>query len=345
MQSPSIRSLLLNVVGTLLLLTGASLGHAQDRPLTPEQQEKQRAANAECFACHSEEGVKHPPKEGLDLKKLRTLQQSPEHFYAADHQKLLCTKCHNEGYDEHPHAADAKDSTSTCTDCHSKKANLIEKQFEQSVHADLADKITCPTCHDPHLMRVASKQTDAARIVAQDNRVCLGCHDSDDQFAKFAPEKKVRPLIDDIHAWLPNTRAHWKAVRCVECHTPEVAAGEMLSHQILSKEKAEKECVACHSASSALKVRLYRHLVKEEQERLGFANSVILATSYVPGATRHPLLDKLVLGAFAAMLLGLLAHGLGRFLTRGKHRTEEKNHGEQRDADSGNNGKNGDRHG
>ena len=29
-------------------------------------------------------------------------------------------------------------------------------------------------------------------------------------------------------------------------------------------------------------------------------------------------LDTLVLGAFAAMLLGLLAHGLGRFLTRGK---------------------------
>ena len=310
----------LATVAVWLALAIPALALAQDRPLPPEQQEKQRRANGECFACHSAEGMKALPKAGLDIARLRGLLQHPEVFGQSDHQRLLCTKCHNEGYDEHPHASDAKDSTSTCTDCHSKKANLIEAQFEKSVHADLADKITCPTCHNPHTMRVAHKQTDPARIVAQDNRVCLDCHDSDDRFARFAPEKKTRPLIDDIHAWLPNTRLHWKAVRCVECHTPEVAAGEMLSHQILSKDRAEKDCLACHSASSTLKTRLYRHLVKEEQQRLGFANSVILATSYVPGATRHPLLDKLVLGAFAAMLIGLLAHGLGRFLTRGKRR-------------------------
>ncbi len=323
---------------------------AQERPLTPEQQEKVRQANAECFSCHSAEGLKAPPRDGLDLKKLRGLLQHPEVFGQSDHQRLACTKCHNEGYDEHPHAADARDMTSTCTDCHSKKASLIEKEFEKSVHAELADKITCPTCHNPHLMRVADKQSDPARIVAQDNRICLGCHDSDEQFAKFAPEKKQRPPIDDLHAWLPNTRLHWKAVRCVECHTPEVAAGDMLSHQILAKDKAEKDCLTCHSASSTLKTRLYRHLVKEEQQRLGFANSVILATSYVPGATRHPLLDTLVLGAFAAMLLGLLAHGLGRYLTRGKHRPEEtpaaeeqsEPHADSRDAGPG---QNGDRHG
>jgi len=49
------------------------------------------------------------------------------------------------------------------------------------------------------------------------------------------------------------------------------------------------------------------------------------------------LLDTLVLGAFAAMLLGLLAHGLGRFLTRGKR---PKN-AQKPNADPG---QNGDRH-
>ena len=82
----------------------------------------------------------------------------------------------------------------------------------------------------------------------------------------------------------------------------------------------------------------YRHLAKEEQQRLGFANSVILATSYVPGATRHPLLDTLVLGAFAAMILGLLAHGLGRFLTRGKRRSEPAPTTEKNDPGTGTNG-------
>ena len=293
---------------------------AQDKPapaLTPEQIEKIAKANNACLACHSEAGIAHPPKEGLDLKKLRGLLKDPESFKGSDHQRLACTKCHNEGYDDHPHAANAKESTSTCTDCHDKKARIIEKQFDQSVHAkNLSDKISCPTCHNPHVMRVADKLIDPHKIVAQDNRVCLSCHDSDEKFAKFAPEKKSRPLIDDIHDWLPNTRLHWKNVRCVECHTPAVAAGEMISHEILNKDKAEKKCLACHGASSTLKSRLYRHLAKEEQERLGFANSIILSKSYVLGTTRHPVLDSLILMAFGAMFLGLLAHGIGRIIAR-----------------------------
>ena len=126
--------------------------------------------------------------------------------------------------------------------------------------------------------------------------------------------------------------------RSVDCNTTEVAAGEMISHEVVGRDRAQRDCVACHSASSTLKTRLYRHLAKEEQQRLGFANSVILATSYVPGATRHPLLDTLVLGAFAAMILGLLAHGLGRFLTRGKRRSEPAPTTEKNDPGTGTNG-------
>ncbi len=317
------------VVATgLLLLAGVALPvYAQDQPaiVAPEQLEKNHHANDECFACHSEQGLKKPPRDGLDVQKLRALLQDPKVFYNSDHQRLTCVKCHNEGYGEFPHAVDAKDSTTTCTDCHSKKAEVIEKQFDLSVHAkNLSDKFTCTTCHDPHLMRVAAKLVDPRKIVAQDNRVCLGCHDSDEKFAKFAPEKKSRPLIDDIHDWLPNTRLHWKAVRCVECHTPAVAAGETISHQIVNKEKAERNCVACHSSNSMLKARLYRHLVSSEEERLGFANSIILANTYVLGATRNPLLDTLVMIAFGAMLLGLLAHGIGRIIT-GIVRRRKKN--------------------
>ena len=314
-----IRSLVSVVVCALFLGALPSLSQAQDAAASSKQADKVRQANAECFACHSPAGVQKPPKEGLDLAKLRTLIKHPEAFEQSDHQRQLCTKCHNEGYDEHPHEADAKDNTSTCTDCHSKKADLIEKQFEKSVHANLGEAMSCTSCHDPHVMRIADKQNDPARIVAQDNQVCLACHDSDEKFARFAPDKKQRPKIDDIHSWLPNTRLHWKAVRCVECHTPEVGAKDMLSHQILSKDKAERNCFACHGANSTLNTRLYRHLSSEEQHRFGFANSVILSNSYVVGTTRHPLLDSLVLASFAAMLLGLLAHGFGRFVTRQKH--------------------------
>uniref|UniRef100_UPI002638E582 cytochrome c3 family protein n=1 Tax=Propionivibrio sp. TaxID=2212460 RepID=UPI002638E582 len=288
------------LVATLLHLAFLSVpALAQDKPaavITPDQLEKIRIGNNECFACHSADGIAHPPKQGMDLKLLRGLVRDANAFYGSDHQRLACTKCHNEGYDEHPHAADAKDMTTTCSDCHDKTATLVGKQFDKSVHAkNLADKFTCATCHDPHLMRLAAKLGDPQKIVAQDNRVCLSCHDSDDKFAKFAPDKKIRPRIDDLHDWLPNTRAHWKAVRCVECHTPAVAAGEPISHEILNKDKAEKKCLACHSANSSLNTRLYRHLAKEEHQRLGFANSVILSNSYVLGATRHPLIDTLLM--------------------------------------------------
>ena len=100
-------------------------------------------------------------------------------------------------------------------------------------------------------------------------------------------------------------------MRCVECHTP---AGKSLSHEILAKDRAERQCVACHSQDSALKTRLYRHLQKEENERLGFFNSIILTHAYVLGATRNPLLDAIVGGLFALTLLGILVHAAGRVL-------------------------------
>ena len=328
MPSSPITRMALVALWSLFLMTGSAVSSAQEKtalPTTPPIPEKTRLANQECFACHSEEGMKNlPVKEGIDTVKLKGLLQNPEHYYTADHQRQLCTKCHSEGYDDFPHAADAKESTGTCSDCHSKKATKIEKQFDKSVHAELSDKITCTTCHNPHVMRLSDKQADVSKTVAQDNRVCMSCHDSEEKFAKFAPDKKKRPPIDDLHDWLPNARQHWKAVRCVECHTPAVGEGEPLSHEILSKEKAEKKCLTCHSANSTLKTRLYRHLAKEEKEKYGFAHSVILAKSYVLGATRHPLLDTLVLGAFGAMILGLLAHGLGRIIARNLRR--KKNH-------------------
>lgn len=293
---------------------------AQDKSatrLTPEQQEKVAKVNSECLACHSPAGFEHPPQEGLDLKALRAFLKDPEAFKGSDHRQLACTKCHNDGYEDFPHAEDAKDSTTSCPDCHAKISTIIEAQFDLSVHAkNLSDTFTCTTCHDPHVMRLATNMTDAHKIVAQDNHVCLSCHDSDEKFAKFAPEKQSRPPIDDLHSWLPNTRLHWKSVRCVECHTAAVPEGQPISHEIFDKEKAEKKCLTCHSANSSLKTRLYRHLITEEQQRLGFANSVILSNSYVLGVTRHPLIDTLILLAFGAMFAGLLVHGLARLLSR-----------------------------
>jgi predicted CXXCH cytochrome family protein len=221
--------------------------------------------------------------------------------------------CHNEGYDAYPHAEDGKDMTSVCADCHWRKTRVIEAEYEQSVHAKhLIDRITCLTCHDPHTVRTARQVVEPRKIVAQDNRVCLGCHDSDFTFAQYAPEQKSRPDIDEVHQWLPNARRHWKAVRCIECHTR--TEREMVSHKILDKSQANKKCVLCHSANSELLHTLYRHLAQEEQRKYGFLNSVILGNSYVISATRHPTLDSIILALIKLTVAGVLLHGLLRYV-------------------------------
>ncbi|MBS0345939.1 MAG: hypothetical protein JSR69_05700 [Proteobacteria bacterium] len=313
---------LCSALALLVMLTATAF--ADDPPPTPEDLTKIKTANAECLSCHSEAGLKKLPKEGLDVKKLRNYLVDLDTYTGSDHGQMACSKCHGDGYDKHPHAAKAKEGLSECQDCHARKAMRIERQFDKSVHAEnLSDSFTCATCHDAHVMTLASKLRDPHKIVAQDNKICLDCHDSDLAFAKIAPEKKKRPPIDEIHSWLPNTRLHWQAVRCIECHTP-TEDKLSLSHEIQNKDKAEKKCATCHSANTSLNARLYRHLAKEEQNKYGFLNSVILSNSYVVGATRNPSIDWIVIGLFVATVLGVIGHGLVRIITTRMRRS--KNH-------------------
>ena len=312
------------VVHLLIGSWGLSAFASSDATIDTATIEKNRKANEACYTCHSAAGISKPPRADIDMSKLKDSRLEPGIFNPSDHGVMDCHQCHSQGYDDFPHSVTGMNETSPCTECHAAKALRLEPQFNASVHAKntgLKEKFTCDTCHNAHVNIVAHRLKDPSKIVAQDNHGCLECHNSDTTFAKFAPDvektpgqKKKRPDIDELHKWLPNTKAHWNAVRCVECHTPAVAANKMLSHEILDKEKAEKKCVSCHSANSSLKTRLYRHMVKDEQQKYGFTNSVMLSNSYVIGATRHPLLDAIVVGLVALTLFGVLAHGAIRIL-------------------------------
>lgn len=348
------------IVVLLLLVGGWGLPvfAASDAPVDQTTVEMNRKANEACYACHSAAGIKKPPKADIDLSKLKESRLEPDVFNPSDHGVMDCRQCHAKNhYTDYPHAEAGKASTSPCTECHAAKSLRIEPQFNASAHArnkiaapfdlekeglpqfnasvhaknkGVKEKFTCNTCHNAHVNVVQKRLRDPRKIVAQDNHGCLECHNSDTIFGKFAPDnektpgtRKKRPDIDEIHTWLPNAKAHWDAVRCIECHTPEVAEGKMLSHEILDKERAEKKCVSCHSANSTLKVRLYRHMVKEEQQKYGFTNSVMLSTSYIIGATRHPLLDSTIIALAIATLLGVLVHGAIRIVMTLRRKKEE----------------------
>lgn len=311
------------VLTALLLLAGA----VQAAESSPELLAKVAKANAECLACHSAAGLKAPPRAGLDLAKLSKLLVDDAHFAASNHTGMECTQCHGNAVSAYPHPADTRDSIAPCEQCHAAKVMRVEKQIAGSVHGgEMKEPFTCLTCHNPHRGAIASRLKDARTAAAQDNKTCLDCHQSNREMARVSGNAKARPDMDEIHDWLPNTRLHWKAVRCLECHT----ASEKKPHEIVDKDKAERQCATCHSADSTLQTRLYRHQALAEQEKLGFLNSAVLRSAYVVGATRHPLLDKVIIGMAALTILGILGHGALRILTalwRRKQKKESKGNG------------------
>jgi hypothetical protein len=323
--------------GLLIVFFASSLaGAASAAGIDTATIDKNRKANEACYACHSAAGIATPPKPGMDMAKLKDSHVEKEVFNNSDHGVMDCRECHSSKFygADYPHGAEGKTATSACSECHAAKVLRLEPQFNASVHAKVQgvkEKFACHTCHNVHINVIQKRLKDPDKIVAQDNHGCLECHNSDATFAKFAVEgektpgiKKKRPDIDTIHDWLPNTKAHWKAVRCIDCHTPAAEEAKMLSHEIQNKDKAEKKCLSCHSADSALRVRLYRHMVKEEQQKYGFTNTAILSNSYVIGATRHPLLDQIVIGLALLTLLGVLGHGLLRIIAAQRRKGEKQ---------------------
>jgi hypothetical protein len=288
-------------------------------PKDPETMAQIRAWNAECLECHTESALRKPPREGMDLGKLAKALTDPVLYDQSNHAGMACKTCHLGSYREYPHKGPQPAETIACDECHAQKQFRVDAQVANSAHSkNLKAKFTCSTCHNAHVYATAARLADPAKVVAQDNRMCMECHDSDRKFAEFGgtltPEKK-RPDLDKLHDWLPNAKRHWDAVRCIECHTPPSTVRSLeISHEILKKDKAQRDCVTCHTRDTALRTRLYRHVAETETAQLGFLNSAILGSAYVIGATRNTYLDLFGLGLVGLTMAGVGGHGLIRIL-------------------------------
>lgn len=312
------------------LMPGLSFAQTKGAmPKDPETVAQVRAWNAECLQCHVGDSLQEPGRSLFAVPKAAgtSMRVSPG-FAASNHGGMACKTCHTGGYLAYPHnmAGGRKAETLPCDECHAQEAFRVEAQVAKSVHSkNLKDNFTCSTCHDPHLAASAKRLGSVEKLVAQDNGMCLNCHNSDERFAEFGgkllPDKK-RPDIDTLHAWLPNTQRHWEAVRCIDCHTPPSTHRTLaLSHEILNKDKAQRDCAACHSQNSALRTRLYRHVAETEARELGFINAVMVRSSYVIGATRNAYLDALGLVLVGGTLVAVVIHGLLRIVIARRRRT------------------------
>ncbi len=287
--------------------------------------ETNKETNYNCLRCHSMSTIGYrDPNSGI----LKNLSVIPANFYNSNHKNLECIGCHSSEFKTFPHPSKLKSEDLYCLNCHQDNPGLfkysfktIEKDFEESVHYQkFGNKFTCFNCHDPHSFKINARiNSEVKKTVLYDNHICLECHNNETKIAGFT--NHVIPDLNTSHQWLPHKDLHWKAVRCIDCHTGKSAAG--ISHKILPKEKAVRNCVECHSANSILVQSLYKFQTKEERNKEGFINAVILNNSYVIGATRNYYLNLLSFIIFGLTLIALAVHGFLRWNSK-KGNTDEK---------------------
>ncbi|HIJ85794.1 MAG TPA: hypothetical protein HPQ00_16530, partial [Magnetococcales bacterium] len=228
--------------------------------------------NAKCLRCHGMSTLSYiDPMSGKHLD----FSVDAEKFSLSDHGRQTCMTCHKGNFAGLPHQPEGVTDHHSCGDCHTgdkliQRMRLvgITAQFKKSVHVQ--EKVAgfdCFSCHNPHESRLEDQRAPEADVVQRDNGVCLRCH----QQTMTEVEK---------HRIIPKASLHLGAVRCLDCHTPRPGS---VIHAIEPAERAERNCVACHSRDSILLTKLYKYRLHESEHRAGFINGVVLSDYYVIG--------------------------------------------------------------
>ncbi|WP_346854073.1 cytochrome c3 family protein [uncultured Draconibacterium sp.] len=282
--------------------------------------------NHMCLKCHSNQTYTfHNSLMETEDKKL----MNP--YYIMDtvalkagvHKQFDCTDCHSYEYSTYPHESSLKlEPLGTCLDCHGGDESFaqyqfdkIEEEFQKSVHYQVyGDNFTCAKCHSQHTYATTARTShDVVEIVEYSNSMCLSCHNDMRKYELVSGHEN--PQIVEIHNWLPNQELHFKHVRCIECHT-EVVDSLMVSHNIVGKDLAVKNCVECHTADSRLKASLYKYQNLQQRSENGNLRTVITNESYVIGTNQVPLLNWLSIIIFILTLAGIIIHTVFRILKK-----------------------------
>ena len=274
--------------------------------------------NSKCFQCH---GSKTYTYFNDVIERNVTKRMNPYFildtnlYYDQNHSSFECTDCHAWDFKTFPHDNTLRmEPMPSCMDCHEGddatadfNFETINEEFLESVHSTKhSDQFTCWMCHNPHKYKINARNNETIKeTIIYDNNICLSCHADINKYQLISQNSKSNVI--DKHDWLPNQRAHFASVRCIECHTQR-SDNAMVAHQIQSKEKAVKNCVECHSGNSTLMTSLYKFNAQETRRKYGFLNSSILEGTYVIGANRNIYLNILSAIIFGTTLLVILIH-------------------------------------
>jgi hypothetical protein len=311
-----------NLVLIMLFIHLNFSGYCQNESEKPAYLEE----NEKCIKCHGK--TKYYFYNDW-TERMQKANMNPYHFidstlfYSSNHKNFRCTDCHSEDYTEFPHSWELRmEYKYTCLDCHEGDDNFAEFHFErlheeflESVHSSRhSEDFTCWMCHGPHTYKInARTNMDIHDIITYDNEICLSCHANVEKYQLLTDAEN--PNIIDKHEWLPNQVAHFKSVRCIECHA-QIQDDIMVAHNIQSKDKAVQKCVECHSSNSLLMASLYKFNATEKRNKLGFFNASILYESYVIGANRNYYMNLVSVIVFTMVIMGIITHALLRIFKK-----------------------------
>ena len=297
--------------------------HTQEGEITQESAAPlNREENQKCLSCHGQRIYQYHNKElGQDIRKKMCIDYMIDTllFSSSNHKSFKCTDCHSPDYVEFPHSGTLRmEMMYSCMDCHGGDEHYakfhfeeIEEAFYQNLHYTRAPEIfSCWSCHNPHYYKTQSRTGEnILQTITYDNNICLSCHANIDQYQLLTQRDEINIL--KTHSWLPNQELHFKNVRCIECHTQR-SDTLLISHVVLPREDAIRECTQCHSENSYLMATLYRFQSHQARQTTGFLNAVILNESYVIGANRNKTLNYLSIILFGFIILGISLHILFR---------------------------------
>ncbi len=286
--------------------------------------------NEACLVCHGEmKYVLEDPNTGRSKHERMYSERAIDRdaFYTSVHRTFACTDCHSYDYNTFPHAIETRvEEQFLCMDCHGYDETFakyhfedIEVEFQESIHN--MEEFTCWKCHDPHSYKAFMRNAeDLEEAILYDNNMCLRCHADFDRFTLLTDREEI--VVVESHDWLPNQAAHFKKVRCIECHT-EINDSILVAHKILPKDQAVQRCTECHSRDSRLMHTLYKFQSLEERKG-GFVNSIMINNTYVIGANQNIWLNRLSLLVFGLTLLVIVFHSYLRIKNQKKNRHGKK---------------------
>lgn len=309
----------LTILYLLLIAVSASLSANEPKDtikLKPSYYEANAFVdeNEACLKCHGE--LKFTLYDSLSGRTL-TEHMCPDRvinrdlFYKAQHKSFSCTDCHSYDYNNFPHKVSTRaEEQLVCMDCHGYDETFasyhfeeIEAEFNESIHH--IEDFTCWKCHNPHTYKAFMRNaTDIEEAVLYDNNMCLRCHADFSRFMLLTDRNEINIL--EQHDWLPNQAAHFRNVRCIECHT-EINDSILIAHKILPKEQAVRNCTECHSQDSRLLHTLYK-FQSQKARQVGLVNGVILNNSFVVGANQNVFLNWLSFIILCATVLAISVH-------------------------------------